>query len=105
MKFLKVKIVKYVSHDYPGVVLCTFNDAYGKTWEITEKVPVLTASGFTEKNNDHDHCEFCFKRFFYTVDNDLKQDYVYYNALTNQTNWICGKCFNDFKEELGLLIN
>lgn len=57
-----------------------------------------------ETNNDHDHCELCFKRFSYTVDNDLKQGYAYYNELTNQTNWICEKCFNDFKEELGLKI-
>jgi hypothetical protein len=49
MKFLKVKIVEYVSHDFPGFVLCTFEDAYGKTWEITEKVPVLTSWDLQEE--------------------------------------------------------
>jgi len=50
MKFLKVTIVKYVSYDQPGFVLCTFSDVYGKVWEITEKVPVLTAGEILEEN-------------------------------------------------------
>jgi hypothetical protein len=29
--------------------LCTFEDAYGKTWEITEKVPVITSYDFQEE--------------------------------------------------------
>jgi len=68
-----------------------------KTFEFRKYRPV-------ETNNDHDHCELCFKRFSYTVDNDLKEGYAYYNELTNQTNWICKKCFNDFKEELSLKV-
>ncbi len=49
MKFLKVKILKYVSHDQPGFILCSFVDANGKEWSMTEKVPVLTSKGFPEE--------------------------------------------------------
>ena len=50
MKFLKVRIERYVSHDQPGFVLCVFEDACGRTWEITEKAPVLTSADLREED-------------------------------------------------------
>jgi len=40
---------------------------------------------------DHDHCEFCWKKF--TDENDL-------HGYTTEDHyrWICEECYNDFKE-------
>lgn len=42
------------------------------------------------KNNDHDHCAFCTKKFSsqYQI-GYCTEDYYY---------WICEKCFDDFKD-------
>lgn len=50
MFFLKVKIEEFSSHDYPGFVLCTFTDIYGKRWVIEEKVPVIFSKMISEKD-------------------------------------------------------
>jgi len=50
MKFLKVKIKEYASHDQPGFVLCVFEDAHGETWEIIEKIPVLSSTNFQREH-------------------------------------------------------
>jgi len=43
---------------------------------------------------DHDHCEFCGAKFSLNGD-DLKKGY----STEDSYRWICGDCFNDFKEE------
>ena len=45
---------------------------------------------------DHDHCEFCGAKF--SLDkSDLKEGY----STEDGYHWICTRCFQDFKEELG----
>ena len=49
---------------------------------------------YTSNNplNDHDHCEFCFKKFSNNY-NDLGKGY---STLDNYI-WICEECYKDFK--------
>lgn len=42
---------------------------------------------------DHDHCEFCWASFSDLGDN-LREGY----SANDNYNWICEKCFEDFKE-------
>jgi hypothetical protein len=43
---------------------------------------------------DHDHCEFCMRKFSLRGAGDLREGYTtedfYY--------WVCSDCFNDFKD-------
>lgn len=50
MKLLVVDIIKYMyfENDYPGWVICSFIDAFGKTWYIEEKAPVVSSDDITE---------------------------------------------------------
>ena len=43
--------------------------------------------------NDHDHCEFCTRKFGNGKD-DLKQGY----STEDNYTWICSQCYDDFKE-------
>ncbi len=43
---------------------------------------------------DHDHCEFCGAKFSLSL-NDINEGY----APHDKYHWVCGQCFNDFKEE------
>ena len=45
---------------------------------------------------DHDHCEFCGKKFSLN-EGDLKKGY----STEDGYHWICDQCFNDFKDEFG----
>lgn len=52
--------------------------------------------------NDHEHCEFCWKKITdLQIENEDcdSEGYVCFNSKTQQTNWICKNCFNDFKEK------
>ena len=42
-KQLPVDIIAMVDDHFPGWVKCVFQDAFGKSWELVEKVPVVTA--------------------------------------------------------------
>lgn len=42
---------------------------------------------------DHDHCEFCTKKFMYPSDTG----YCFLNSA-NTYSWICEACFEDFME-------
>lgn len=43
---------------------------------------------------DHDHCEFCGKKF------SLNNEYLSKGYRTeNGYHWICCDCFNDFKQQ------
>jgi len=43
---------------------------------------------------DHDHCEFCGKKFS-TLSTDTQEGYV----TKDQYHWVCSGCFNDFRNE------
>jgi hypothetical protein len=44
------------------------------------------------KNWEHDHCEFCNRKF----SEDLKDLNIGYSTI-DCYHWICENCFNDFK--------
>ena len=74
-----------------------FDDLIGKTFEKK-----YFHSG---KNNDHEHCCFCWIKI---TDLDIKEEHVSYGYMTktkySQENWICEKCFNDFKHKFNFFI-
>ncbi len=45
---------------------------------------------------DHDHCEFCGRKFSNSP-NDLGEGY----STNDGYHWICQTCFEDFKSEFG----
>ena len=72
----------------------------GNVFELKKYKPI-------EENNDHDHCEFCFKKFF----NEKADDYCTMEGFVTVTvdkkgrkqgHWVCKECFSDFKELLNL---
>lgn len=40
--YIRAKIMRWVSDDFPGVVECRFSDRFGREWTIVEKLPVLS---------------------------------------------------------------
>lgn len=78
-----------------------------KDWRILNYDGHLNNKTFTyaefksTAKNDHEHCEFCWKKI---TDLDIPNEecdrdgYYILNENTNQTNWICKKCFEDFKD-------
>lgn len=54
------------------------------------------------KSNDHEHCIFCSIKI---TDLDIiseetyKDGYFSSNIKTNQINWVCKDCFNEFKSK------
>ena len=40
--YIRAKIIRWVSDDFPGFVECRFADRFGREWVVVEKVPVLT---------------------------------------------------------------
>ncbi|MBR2617344.1 MAG: hypothetical protein IKC56_03860, partial [Clostridia bacterium] len=71
----------------------------GYTGKMNDRV--FEFSNFTStNNNDHEHCEFCWCKI---TDKKLEEDvvsqgYFCYNDISKQSNWICEKCFEDFKK-------
>lgn len=55
----------------------------------------LTFSDYKPRKNtnDHDHCVFCMAKFGKAAD-DLKKGY----CTEDHDQWICPKCYEDFKE-------
>ena len=50
------------------------------------------------KDWDHDHCEFCYEKFSETDEpGSVTEGYV----TKDRHRWICGTCYNDFKELFG----
>ena len=47
----------------------------------------------TSRNNDHEHCEFCFAKFMLGNEPDTLQEGY---ATLDGYRWICKQCFNDF---------
>lgn len=63
------------------------------------------------KENDHDHCEFCWDKFSLLIDDALKEGYQTMliqddleKDLAKKDAWVCRECFNDFKDLLNLKI-
>ena len=58
---------------------------------ISNLHPILMPSDDPRKYNDHEHCAFCLYKFMEDCSIDR------YCTL-DEKNWICQKCFDDFKE-------
>ena len=53
-------------------------------------------------NREYELCEFCLGKITdLQIENEDcdSEGYVCFNSKTQQTNWICKNCFNDFKEK------
>ena len=55
----------------------------------------------SSEKNDHEHCEFCYKKI--TDLNNLNEEidrfgYVYKDVKKNRSYWLCEECYSDFKE-------
>ena len=48
MKLLMVDIIEYSNEYFPAFVTCSFVDAYGKTWYIDEKEPIVSFDNITQ---------------------------------------------------------
>lgn len=44
---------------------------------------------------DHDHCEFCTKKFMQSDQPDIEPEGY---TTEKKGRWICKECFNDFKD-------
>ena len=44
---------------------------------------------------DHDHCEFCGKKFHTAIQDAEKKGY----CTTDRYRWICIECYKHFKEQ------
>lgn len=47
--------------------------------------------------NDHEHCILCWQTISDDVNSGDNEGYYFFNKKTNQTNWICKTCFEEFK--------
>ena len=52
MVALKIKITKFISDDQPGIVECTFNDAWHQLHIVQDKVPVVTEK-YLDANSEY----------------------------------------------------
>ncbi len=62
---------------------------------------------FPSKKNDHEHCEFCWKKIsnLQNLEEDcVSGGYCYFNSKTGQTNWICQECFENFKSKFNFKV-
>jgi 3-dehydroquinate dehydratase len=51
MKYLKIKIVKYVDDSQPGWVKCVFEDVQERQWSFVEKAPIVTSQQIGHGDN------------------------------------------------------
>lgn len=64
-------------------------------------------SFYLQKKNDHEHCEFCWKKIsnLQNLEEDcVSGGYCYFNSKTGQTNWICQECFENFKSKFNFKV-
>lgn len=59
----------------------------------------------SNKNNDHDHCNFCWTKI---TDLEIGEEHDTFGYVTlnahGQEEWVCEKCFNDFKERFNFKV-
>ena len=70
-------------------------------WRLQGQEEYLTGVSLVKKryrryreNWEHDHCEFCWRRFSENP-GDLNEGY----ATEDEYRWICEDCYQDFKEQ------
>jgi len=68
-------------------------------WRLTDQLDYMKAISlkkisFNESaHSEHEHCEFCFKKFGKAIDM-LHNGY----CTLDEYRWICEDCYEDFKE-------
>ena len=50
---------------------------------------------------DHDHCEFCWAKFAEREDSEVLHEGY---ATPDELKWVCGPCFEDFKDLFGWIV-
>lgn len=60
---------------------------------LKNKQLVFSQFKLLSKDWDHDHCEFCTRKFGTELD-DLHEGY----STIDNYYWICSACYDDFKE-------
>lgn len=55
---------------------------------------------FIKDEWDHDHCEFCGKKF-----SIRKEDLNFGYHTRDLYHWICGECFIDFKDDFQWIVD
>ena len=55
----------------------------------------------SNNKNDHEHCVFCWTKItdIDIYEPHLIEGYVTISKKTNQENWVCEKCYLDFKNK------
>ena len=49
--------------------------------------------------NDHEHCVFCWQKITdLDIEDCEKEGYCTMDEQTEQSQWVCKTCFNDFKD-------
>ena len=56
----------------------------------------LVFRAFDGRTRDHDHCEFCWRKFS-PREGDLHQGW----CTPDEYHWVCEECFRDFREQFG----
>lgn len=100
------KAEEYVSH------LMGRNIVVEEDWRLSQgdfdyiKNHVFKKQYFkSNKNNDHDHCNFCWKKI---TDLEIDEEHDTFGYVTlnahGQEEWVCEKCFNDFKDRFNFKV-
>jgi hypothetical protein len=71
----------------------------GQERYLSGKRLVFRAYQSSNPHSDHDHCEFCGKKFMQRAD-CLEEGY----STEDGYRWICANCFGDFQGEFGWTI-
>ena len=85
-----------------------------KDWRLVQYKGELNDKFFSfqkyvsvEKDNDHDHCDFCSKKLYHEIIDDYCTTEGYLTIIVDkkgkkQSHWVCKECFEDFKDLLNL---
>lgn len=81
----------------------------GPDWRLTGQERYLKGKGLVRKQYvpprpdwDHDHCEFCWRKFTEREEPDSVQEGY---ATEDNRHWICPSCFADFQSEFQWIIH
>ena len=71
-------------------------------WRLSGQEKNLTGAEFVLRaykpprpDWDHDHCEFCWSKFYADKQADCIQEGY---ATVDGKHWVCRKCYSDFRE-------
>ena len=78
------------------------NENNANDWRLQGQEKYLKGVALTKKQYmpyrkgwDHDHCEFCGRKFTKNLPDTLQIGY----STNDNYHWVCEDCFNDFKKQ------